>query len=147
MPSDAEGKERLPSGSDDEMHVQILLLLSELFRRFIWHARNRTEDCFVIDPMDHSSPQPASMPAGDFSCKGVIHMLPVIDTEATALRIDQLRLENNLSVRDIQKAFGFSSPQAVYGWLRAKSIPSIDNLVGLASLLHTSIDNLIVTMQ
>ena len=68
MPSAAEGKERLPSGSDDEMHVQILLLLSELFRRFIWHARNRTEDCFVIDPMDHSGPQPASMPAGDFSC-------------------------------------------------------------------------------
>ena len=56
-------------------------------------------------------------------------MLPSIDAEATARRIDSRRLENNLTVRDLQNVFGFSSPQAVYGWIRGKSVPSIDNLV------------------
>ena len=72
-------------------------------------------------------------------------MLPSIDAEATAQRIDARRIENNLSVRDLQNVFGFSSPQAVYGWIRARSVPSIDNLVVLASVLHTTIDDLIVT--
>ena len=72
-------------------------------------------------------------------------MLPSIDVEATAQRIDARRIENNFSVRDLQNVFGFSSPQAVYGWIRARSVPSIDNLVVLASVLHTTIDDLIVT--
>ena len=72
-------------------------------------------------------------------------MLPVIDAEATARRIDALRIENHLTVRDLQDIFGFSSPQAVYGWIRARSIPSVDNLVVLASVLHTTIDDLIIT--
>ena len=62
-------------------------------------------------------------------------MLPTIDVEATARRIDSRRIENNLSVRDLQSGFGFSSPQAVYGWIRAKSVPSVDNLIVLARVL------------
>lgn len=72
-------------------------------------------------------------------------MLPVIDEEATARRIDALRIENRLTVRDLQTIFGFSTPQAVYGWIRARSVPSVDNLVVLASVLHTTIDDLIIT--
>lgn len=72
-------------------------------------------------------------------------MLPVIDAEATARRIDTRRIENHLTVRDLQTIFGFSSPQAVYGWIRARSVPSVDNLVVLAAVLHTTIDDLIIT--
>ena len=72
-------------------------------------------------------------------------MLPIIDVEATAQRIDSRRIENHLTVRDLQNVFGFSSPQAVYGWIRAKSFPSVDNLVVLASVLHTTLDDLIIT--
>ena len=72
-------------------------------------------------------------------------MLPIIDVEATAQRIDSRRIENHLTVRDLQNVFGFSSPQAVYGWIRAKSAPSVDNLVVLASVLHTTLDDLIIT--
>ena len=72
-------------------------------------------------------------------------MLPIIDVEATAQRIDSRRIENPLTVRDLQNVFGFSSPQAVYGWIRARSVPSVDNLVVLASVLHTTLDDLIVT--
>ena len=85
------------------------------------------------------------MPAGDYFCKGVYLMLPIIDVEATAQRIDSRRIENHLTVRDLQNVFGFSSPQAVYGWIRAKSVPSVDNLVVLASVLHTTLDDLIIT--
>ena len=85
------------------------------------------------------------MPAGDFCVKGVITMLPSIDAEATARRIDSRRIENNLTVRDLQNLFGFTSPQAVYGWIRGKNVPSIDNLVVLASVLNTTIDDLIIT--
>ncbi len=72
-------------------------------------------------------------------------MLPIIDVEATAQRIDSRRIENHLTVRDLQNVFGFSSPQAVYGWIRARSVPSVDNLVVLASVLHTTLDDLIIT--
>ena len=72
-------------------------------------------------------------------------MLPSIDLEATARRIDELRVQNHLTVRDLQDVFGFSTPQAVYGWIRAKSVPSVDNLVVLASILHTTLDDLIIT--
>ena len=72
-------------------------------------------------------------------------MLPIIDVEATAQRIDSRRIENHLTVRDLQNVFGFSSPQAVYGWIRAKSVPSVDNLVVLASVLHTTLDDLVIT--
>ena len=72
-------------------------------------------------------------------------MLPIIDVEATAQRIDSRRIENHLTVRDLQNVFGFSSPQAVYGLIRAKSVPSVDNLVVLASVLHTTLDDLIIT--
>ena len=72
-------------------------------------------------------------------------MLPIIDVEATAQRIDSRRIENHLTVRDLQNVFGFSSPQAVYGWIRAKSVPSVDNLVVLARVLHTTLDDLIIT--
>ena len=72
-------------------------------------------------------------------------MLPIIDVEATAQRIDSRRIENHLTVWDLQNVFGFSSPQAVYGWIRAKAVPSVDNLVVLASVLHTTLDDLIVT--
>ena len=82
---------------------------------------------------------------GFFCLKGVIILLPAIDLEATARRIDELRMQNHLTVRDLQDVFGFSSPQAVYGWIRAKSVPSVDNLVVLASILHTTLDDLIIT--
>ena len=72
-------------------------------------------------------------------------MLPAIDLEATAQRIDERRIQNHLTVRDLQDVFGFSTPQAVYGWIRAKSVPSVDNLVVLASVLHTTMDDLIIT--
>ena len=69
---------------------------------------------------------------------------PVIDIAATGKRIDQLRKEKELSVRDLQKMFGFSSPQAIYNWIWGSSLPSIDSMVILATIFGVKIDDIIV---
>ena len=67
-----------------------------------------------------------------------------IQMEQTGKHIRKLLMDNGYSVRDIQHAMGFSSPQAVYKWLSGQSLPSVDNLVVLSKILHTSIDNILV---
>ncbi len=71
--------------------------------------------------------------------------VPIIDMEATGENIKQLREIQGISVRQIQEVLGFTNPQAIYKWQRGDNLPSIDNLVILASLLGTSIDDIIVT--
>lgn len=71
--------------------------------------------------------------------------LPVVDIAATGKKIDNLRKEAGLSVRDIQEVMGFSTPQAIYKWIWGKSMPKVDNLVILSAIFHTSIDNIIIT--
>lgn len=70
---------------------------------------------------------------------------PVIDLKGTGTQIKSLRKENGFSVRDIQDVFGFEFPQAIYSWEQGKNVPTIDNLLVLARLFNTSIDELIIT--
>lgn len=60
---------------------------------------------------------------------------PVIDLVATGENILRLRKQRDLSVRDLQKYFGFEGPQAIYKWQKGKSLPTIDNLYALGALL------------
>ena len=69
---------------------------------------------------------------------------PVIDPAATGANIKRLRLERGLSVRDLQEFFGFEEPQAIYKWQRGESLPSVDNLYALGSLLEVSINEILV---
>ena len=70
--------------------------------------------------------------------------IPCINTIATGEKINRLRIEASLSVRDIQMAFGFATPQAIYKWIHGTAMPTIDNLVILAAILGVSIDDIIV---
>ena len=63
----------------------------------------------------------------------------------TGQNIVVLRKRAGLSVRDLQDVFGFATPQAIYKWQQGLALPTIDNLVVLASLLNVSIDDIIVT--
>ena len=65
------------------------------------------------------------------------YRIPVIDMKATGQRIAQLRKERNLSVRDLQEIFGFTSPQAIYKWQWGESLPEIENLLLLAEIFET----------
>ncbi len=71
--------------------------------------------------------------------------IPVIDMVKTGQNIIILRKKAGLSVRDLQDAFGFGTPQAIYKWQQGLALPTIDNLVALAALLDVAIDDIIVT--
>ena len=72
---------------------------------------------------------------------------PVIDLAATGRNIEKLRREAGLSVRALQEAFGFSSPQAIYKWQRGQALPTLDNMTVLSRLLRRSIEDILVLEQ
>lgn len=79
-------------------------------------------------------------------CEGVDEVYDnlAIDMVKTGQNIMRLRKEAGLSVKDLQRTFGFSTPQAIYKWQQGLAMPTIDNLVVLASILNVSMDEIIV---
>ena len=67
-----------------------------------------------------------------------------IQQKATGNRIKELLMRSGYSVRDIQEVMGFENPQAVYKWISGRSLPSVDNLLILSRVLHTSIEDILV---
>lgn len=74
-------------------------------------------------------------------------MVAGIDMDATAKRLDELRKERNLSIKDIQNHFNFYTPQAVYKWMNGTALPTIDNLVILADLYRCKVDDMLVRIE
>lgn len=72
---------------------------------------------------------------------------PVIDPAATGKNIMRLRLEQGLTVRDVQVFFGFEEPQAIYKWQSGKSLPTVDNLYALSALLDVRMDEILVAAK
>ena len=70
---------------------------------------------------------------------------PMVDLVRTGKNITRLMKENNITVKDLQEIFGFEYPQAIYKWKRGECLPTVDNLIILASIFHTTIDKIIVT--
>ena len=71
-------------------------------------------------------------------------IIPAINMAKTGQNIVNLRKQAGLSVRDLQDAFGFGTPQAIYKWQQGLALPTIDNLVLLAALLGVKIDDILV---
>ncbi|MCM1567888.1 MAG: helix-turn-helix domain-containing protein [Roseburia sp.] len=67
-----------------------------------------------------------------------------IDMEKTGQNITNLRIKAGKSVAELQKIFGFTTPQAIYKWQHGTALPNIDNMVILASELGVLIDDLLV---
>lgn len=70
---------------------------------------------------------------------------PVIDPVATGENIIRLRKARGLTVRDLQRWFGFEEPQAIYKWQKGQSLPSVDNLYALGVLLEVPMDQILVS--
>ena len=64
--------------------------------------------------------------------------------DATGKNITYLRKKAGLSVKDLQRIFGFSTPQAIYKWQRGEAVPTVDNLVVLAVVFGVTIDDILV---
>ena len=73
-----------------------------------------------------------------------MNRMPVIDMTATGINITRLRVNAGLTVKDLQKIFGFSTPQAIYKWQRGAALPTVDNLVALALLFGVRIEDILV---
>ena len=67
-----------------------------------------------------------------------------INSEKTGANLKSLFKSNGYSVRDIQSVMGFENPQSIYKWLSGRSLPSLDNLVILSKVLHTTIEDILV---
>ncbi len=70
--------------------------------------------------------------------------MPVIDLIATGARIRGLRDKNHLTNADLQRIFGFQTPQAIFKWLRGDNLPTVDNLVILADAFNVGIEDILV---
>lgn len=70
---------------------------------------------------------------------------PVINLIETGKNITRLMQKNGLKVTDLQEVFGFEYPQAIYKWKRGECLPTVDNLIILAELFKTTVDEIIVT--
>ena len=70
--------------------------------------------------------------------------MPVIDIQATGKNIERLRKAAGLSVKDMQAAFGFSTPQAIYKWQQGACMPTIDNIVIMAVMFGCRVDDIVV---
>lgn len=71
--------------------------------------------------------------------------IPTIDMVRTGQNINRLRKLAGISVKDLQDVFGFATPQAIYKWQHGTALPTIDNLVVLASVLGVRVDDVLVT--
>lgn len=76
-----------------------------------------------------------------------MYKYPVIDLVETGKNITRLMKLNGISVKDLQDIFGFEHPQAIYKWKRGECLPTIDNLIILATVFHTTIDKIIVIKE
>ncbi len=69
--------------------------------------------------------------------------LPTINMIRTRQNIHRLRKQAGLTVRNLQDIFGFATPQAIYKWQQGVALPTIDNLVVLASVLQVRLDDIL----
>ena len=73
-----------------------------------------------------------------------MYAFPSIDMAATGSNIVRMRRQTGMSVQDLQRIFGFSTPQAIYKWQRGTAMPTLDNLVVLAAVFGATLDAIIV---
>lgn len=71
------------------------------------------------------------------------YKLPAIDFKKTGQNISRLREEKDISVRELQIMFGFTSPETIYHWQNGTRLPSVDHFIVLAAILGVTIDEII----
>ena len=71
----------------------------------------------------------------------------LVNAVETGKNIKRLREEKGITVKELQKIFGFDTPQAIYRWQRGEILPCLDNLLVLAKILDVQVENLIIQNQ
>lgn len=73
-----------------------------------------------------------------------MNTVPTVNLEKTGENIRSLRIENKITINNLQDILGFGTPQAIYKWQRGEALPTIDNLVILAEIFHVRMDEILV---
>lgn len=73
-----------------------------------------------------------------------MYYFPTINMVKTGQNIVKLRKERGFSVRNLQRIFGFATPQAIYKWQHGTAMPTLDNLVVLAALFQVPMEDILV---
>ena len=71
-------------------------------------------------------------------------MCRVIDTVKTGKNIERLMAERGLTARDIRQRPCYAERRPVYFRPAGKNLPSIDNLLMPAEMMHVSMDDILV---
>ena len=71
-------------------------------------------------------------------------MVPTIDKRKTGQQIRALLKKQGLTVQDVRAYLSLGCVQSVYHWLDGKSLPTLDNLYALSSLLQMPLDELVI---
>ena len=66
---------------------------------------------------------------------------------ATGQNIARLRNAAGMTVKDLQDVFGFANPQSIYKWQNGVCLPTLDNMVILATVLQVGVDDIIVVQE
>ena len=67
-----------------------------------------------------------------------------VNLEKTGANINRYRLEKGYSVADLQEMFNFSSPQAIYKWMKGSCLPTIENLYVLSVIFGVTLEDILV---
>ena len=70
-------------------------------------------------------------------------LIPMVDMKHTGENIVSLRRRKGLTVRDIPRLLGFTTPQAIYKWQRGETLPTIENLAALACILCVPMEEIL----
>ena len=70
--------------------------------------------------------------------------MPTVNLALTGRNIRTMRRQRGLSVKDLQDIFGFATPQAIYKWQQGATLPTVDNLVVLASVFGVPMEEILV---
>lgn len=70
----------------------------------------------------------------------------LIDIQGTSQNLKRMLEERKISAKEVQRALGIKSQQAVYKWISINNptLPSLENLIQLASLMNCRIEDILV---
>ena len=70
-----------------------------------------------------------------------------LDMTMTGHVLNLMIKKRGYTVSEIQKELGLSCPQPIYRWINGQTLPSIDNLYKLSTLLEVHMEDLILPRQ
>ena len=76
-----------------------------------------------------------------------VYDVPDVNLHNTGKILKNLRIKNNLSVRDLQEFFRFEYPNAIYDWEKGLKLPNMSNLIALSTLYEVSIDDILLSNE